>query len=494
MSNQIDDYQCHENYQLKTNNLKEIKTRINAKIYCRILFILFFILLSQSDKLSSLIQEQLSKNNFYKIYPKLKLNDNYIPSLTEIFNSRELFISDAKVTREYVHFVKKLNETNANIGKMNPLQKPLVLEKDYLAPSKNKFNYTQFAKLCLEKKLIDNFNSSQYNNSPIISVILPSYNKGEFIIKSIRSIQNQSFKNIEIIIVDDCSTDNSTLYYQYLLKTDPRVRIFTHLKNMGTWRSRIDGFLYSRGKYVIHFDTGDFYHDNLVLEDAYEIIEKYHLDSVKMLFRYIYDYNNLTKGDIPFKIDESHSKIIYGRDNVELQDKIFFRGWNIIWSRLTKADIFTKGLYLMSTRVLNFYKNLWEDMWWSRFARIHSNNICLMKRYGYLYYLDGKGEGTVKRETPEQRDKLIHQFMYFLYFIYDILPKNDDKYRVVNVLERINNNIFFIKFDFFRTKFYILDDLLKMLMHDPFVSNKNKTFVHKLLGESRKRAKNIKNN
>ena len=84
--------------------------------------------------------------------------------------------------------------------------------------------------------------------------------------------------------------------------------------------------------------------------------------------------------------------------------------------------------------------------------------------------------------------------MYFLYFIYDILPKNDDKYRVVNVLERINNNIFFIKFDFFRTKFYILDDLLKMLMHDPFVSNKNKTFVHKLLGESRKRAKNIKNN
>ena len=349
MSNEIDDYQCHENYQLKTNNLKEIKTRINAKIYCRILFILFFILLSQSDKLSSLIQEQLSKNNFYKIYPKLKLNDNYIPSLTEIFNSRELFISDAKVTREYVHFVKKLNETNANIGKMNPLQKPLVLEKDCLAPSKNKFNYTQFAKLCLEKKLIDNFNSSQYNNSPIISVILPSYNKGEFIIKSIRSIQNQSFKNIEIIIVDDCSTDNSTLYYQYLLKTDPRVRIFTHLKNMGTWRSRIDGFLYSRGKYVIHFDTGDFYHDNLVLEDAYEIIEKYHLDSVKMLFRYIYDYNNLTKGDIPFKIDESHSKIIYGRDNVELQDKIFFRGWNIIWSRLTKADIFPKYRFFRLT-------------------------------------------------------------------------------------------------------------------------------------------------
>ena len=494
MSAEFDDYQYHENYQLKANNLKEINEGNNAKLYYRILFIVFFILLSQSDKLNSFIQEKIAKKNFYKIFPKLNLNDSYIPSLTEIFNSRELFISDVEVTREYVRFIKKINESNVNVGKINSLQKPFVLEKDYLIPSKNKYNYTQFAKLCLEKKLIDNFNSSQYNNNPIISVILPSYNKGELIIKSVRSIQNQSFKNIEIIIVDDCSTDNSTLYYQYLLKTDPRIRIFTHLKNMGTWRSRIDGFLYSRGKYIIHFDTGDFYYDNLVLEDAYDIIEKHNLDSVKMLFRYIHDYNNLTNSDLPFKIDESHSKIIYGKDNVELQDKIFFRGWNIIWSRLTKVDIFTKGLYLLSTRVLNFYKNLWEDMWWSRFARIHSNNICLMKRYGYLYYLDGKGEGTVKKETPEQRDKLIHQFMYFLYFSYDILPKNDNKFRVINLLERIKNNFFFIRFDYFRTKFYILDDLLKMLMHDPFVSNKNKTFVHKLLGESRKRAKNIKNN
>ena len=494
MLGEIDDNLNHENYQLKINNLKEKKSITNREIYCRILFAIFFILLSQSDKLRSLINEKFSNNNFDKILPKLNLNDNYIPALTEIFNSRELFISDAEVTREYIHFVKKINQTNVNIEKINSLQKPFVLEKDYFIPSKKKYNYTQFAKLCLEKKLIDNFNSSQYNNSPIISVILPSYNKGELIIKSIRSIQNQSFKNIEIIIVDDCSTDNSTLYYQYLLKTDPRIRIFTHLKNMGTWRSRIDGFLYSRGKYVIHFDTGDLYYDNLVLEDAYDIIEKYNLDSVKMLFRYLYDYNNLTNSDIPFKIDESPSKIIYGKNNSELQNKIFFRGWNIIWSRLTKADIFTKGLYLLSTKVLNFYKNLWEDLWWSRFATIHSNNICLMKRYGYLYYLNGKGEGTVKKETPEQRDKLIHQFMYFLYFSYDILPKNDDKYRVINLLERINNNFFFIKFDFFRTKFYILDDLLKMLMHDPFVSNKNKTFVHKLLGESRKRAKNIKNN
>ena len=82
--------------------------------------------------------------------------------------------------------------------------------------------------------------------------------------KSIRSIQNQSFKNIEIIIINDCSTDNSTKYFKYLLKTDPRIRIFTLLKNMGLWRTRLDGIIYSTGKYVISFDVGDLYEDNYI--------------------------------------------------------------------------------------------------------------------------------------------------------------------------------------------------------------------------------------
>ena len=95
----------------------------------------------------------------------------------------------------------------------------------------------------------------------LIDVI--AYNKIDVILKSIRSIQNQSLKNIEIIIVDDCSTDKSNETYKYLLETDKRIRIFTHLKNMGAWRSRLDAFLYSNAPYVIHFDAGDFYADNL---------------------------------------------------------------------------------------------------------------------------------------------------------------------------------------------------------------------------------------
>ena len=71
-----------------------------------------------------------------------------------------------------------------------------------------------------------------------------------------------------------------------MLETEPRIRVFHHLKNMGCWRSRLDGFLYSRGKYVQHFDTGDIFTDNYVLENIYNYVHKYKLDLVRFSFQW----------------------------------------------------------------------------------------------------------------------------------------------------------------------------------------------------------------
>jgi len=65
------------------------------------------------------------------------------------------------------------------------------------------------------------------------------------------------------------------------------------MTNMGCWRSRLDGILYSRGKYIILFDAGDLYEDNYVLLDAYNVIEKYNLDSCKFLFRVLRNFGYL---------------------------------------------------------------------------------------------------------------------------------------------------------------------------------------------------------
>ena len=255
--------------------------------------------------------------------------------------------------------------------------------------------------------------------------------------KSIRSIQNQSLKNIEIIIVDDCSTDNSSKYYKYLLETDTRIRVFFHLKNMGVWRSRLDGFLYSKGKYIFHFDTGDLFEDNYVLEDLLDIVEKFNLDSAKMLFRVFYNSSDICNYSSPINFKRDQSKIVYST-NIRKYDKKIFGNHTNIWNRLTKNEIYTKGLYLLSSYILNIYKNLWEDMWWNKIANKVSNNFLIIKRYGYLYFKDGSGEGSIKIKNEMEKDKKIKEFIHFLYFNYHLWPKRDNKKILISSLLAIN--------------------------------------------------------
>lgn len=246
---------------------------------------------------------------------------------------------------------------------------------------------------------------------------------------------------------------------------------------MGVWRTRIDGLLYSRGEYIIHFDTADMYADNLVLFDAYHIAKKYNLDSVKMVF--ILSVNNFEKNEKGiFGFKENFTEIVYGDNITKYNDEIFSAGH--IWTRFTRRDIFIKGLYALSDRVLNIYKNMWDDVWWNRLVNIKSFNLLILKRYAYLYNRDGITEGIVRTNTDMEKDKTIHEFIYFLYFDYDLLPKNDDKKNIILKLYDYNNSEG-INLKFFKTKFYILDDLIKKLINDPLVYIKDKIKLKTLL-------------
>ena len=206
---------------------------------------------------------------------------------------------------------------------------------------KDQWEINNYYDLCQKEKFISNVSFFNKTNNPVISVLVILYNKKDIILKSIRSIQNQSLKNIEIIIVNDNSTDKSEEALKQLLETDGRIRIFTHLKNMGAWRSRLDAFLYSNAPYVIHFDAGDFYADNYVLEDAFFLANKFDIDSVRFGFRLTKEKHHLSKKDRIFTFKKNERKILYGR---RLYNVCGYK-FGTIWNRLTKADIFTRGLY-----------------------------------------------------------------------------------------------------------------------------------------------------
>ena len=404
---------------------------------------------------------------YANLIPYINSINNKPYNLKEIFNSRRLYIPASNLTNEYIHYIRPINESN-NEKNMIDYDKEHIFFDNNFIKRKDQLDFKDFAKLCEDEKLIYK-NIEKESNQPFISIIFASFNKEKEIMRSVRSIQNQSLKNIEIIIVDDCSTDNSSNYYNLLLKTNPRIRLFYHLTNMGVWRSRIDGLLYSKGKYMIFFDVGDLYEDNYVLEDAFNVIEKYNLDSVKMFFRLIYDLNNLTYNEIPFKTDVNQTKVS-SKKNMFRDCKKIFGGYDgVIWNGLLKSDVYIKGLYLLNNEVLNIYKNLWEDRWWTRLMYLSSNNLLIIKRFCYLYYKDIKNDHLFFAKTIKEKDRLIHEFVYFLYFDINFLPKEDDKKIIIDQLNRLDSSKGRIALRNFRTKFYILDNFLKQLIKDPYV-------------------------
>lgn len=461
--------------------------RIYLKISNEIIFILllYFILLFEKLNLNKKCLKLLN------ILPRINTQNNTSSCLEDIFNSRELFISDSDLTGDYIKFIRPINESEEKQYKKKISANKIKISDDYFKKKVDQYDYIKFVKLCQEEKLIDS-NKIIYDNKPLISVIIASFNRENLVLKSVRSIQNQSFKNIEIIIVDDGSKDNSISIYKYLLETDPRIRIFIHENNLGLWRTRLDGALYSRAKYLIFFDLGDFYEDNYVLEDYYKLIEEYRIDSFKMIFRIINSYDLINNSSIPFKVNSGNSKIAFGPKNIENLNDEVFRGWGNIWNRIIRANIYFKSLRLISDKVLNAYFNLKEDLYYNKIINKVSSNFLVVNRIAYVYLYDMKGEGILKNKNEEQKDKSIQQCISDLYYIYNFLPKRNNKKEIIKKLYEYNSEKESYKLSYFKSRFYILNNLIKILLEDRFVHKGDKLFLKKILNESLLRENNIK--
>ena len=409
---------------------------------------------------------------FDDILPKINLNTSEIPNIDDIFRSSELYIGDSKLTKEYIKYIRPKNLNYNNLLK-NKTDRLLDNDLNFSKVRKNQLEINDYYELCLKEKFITNESFFNKTNNPVISVLVISYNKEDIILKSIRSIQNQSLKNIEIIIVNDNSTDKTEEILKQLLKTDERIRIFTHLKNMGAWRSRLDAFLYSNAPYVIHFDAGDFYSDNYVLEDVYYLANKFDIDSVRFGFRLTKKKNHLSKKDILYTFEKNDSKIIYGRRSYNVYG---FR-YGTIWNRLTKADVFTRGLYHLDEYILNSYKNIYEDRWWNTMANNESYTHLMTNRIGYIYLRDSKGQGHIRNGNKIINEKSIKEIILFFLFDYNLAYNKSDKSDIIKKLAIYQKGRRNIKLSDLNSCFPAYNHLLNILIKDKYVSKKNKLFL-----------------
>lgn len=107
---------------------------------------------------------------------------------------------------------------------------------------------------------------------PFFSIVIPLYNKKNFIQNTIKSVLNQTFSDYELIIVDDCSSDGSLSEIKGF--TNGKIRIIEHDSNKGLSASRNTGIINSNAEYVTFLDADDLWKENYLLE-IYTLIKEF---------------------------------------------------------------------------------------------------------------------------------------------------------------------------------------------------------------------------
>ena len=97
------------------------------------------------------------------------------------------------------------------------------------------------------------------DRKPLVTVIMPAYNAAGFIREAIQSVLNQTVTDLELLVIDDGSTDETTQIVEQLCKTDARVRLLVNEKNLGAGGTRNRGLELSASPYIALLDSDDYW-------------------------------------------------------------------------------------------------------------------------------------------------------------------------------------------------------------------------------------------
>jgi glycosyltransferase involved in cell wall biosynthesis len=121
----------------------------------------------------------------------------------------------------------------------------------------------------------------------LVSIIIPTYNQASLVEKAIGSALEQTYGNKEIVVSDDCSTDDTETRVRHLLKTHPEVKYFKHLQNVG----RVKNYNYAlstlaTGKYVVCLDGDDFFSNANFIAHAVKQMEANEAQNLFVVWKY----------------------------------------------------------------------------------------------------------------------------------------------------------------------------------------------------------------
>ena len=305
-----------------------------------------------------------------------KRNKNINEEYTKIidYNQAKKYIYKVLILISFIFFIIifiyiltkiKMMFTSPNIILKDPNSKFLSSTNQTLINELNKIIIS-----LEERPIIPSLNNKKRssNNNPKISAIIPIYNNAEKIKLTIYSIQKQNLSDIEIIIIDDNSEDNSVQLIEQIQQEDPRIKLLKNKNNKGILYTRSIGTLNSKGKYVFPINSGDIF-----INDIFHICEEEaELNNIDILefSGYNYSISNLTVSSIPNQLFLKYRK--YGE--IILQPELsnfMYKNKNesniyemideLIWGKCIKNNIYKKAIdmlnFVIYTEKVFFYES-----------------------------------------------------------------------------------------------------------------------------------------
>ena len=346
-------------------------------------------------------------------------------------------------------------------------------------------NLSRAAALKRGKDYINNcFNGILMNNNtlysaskPKISAVIPIYNCEKTIKAAVRSIQNQNMADIEIILVNDRSTDSTLKIIQELSEEDPRIKIFNNEKNMGTLYTRSFGILQSQGKYIMNLDNDDLFIDVDVFDAVYEEAEKGDYDIVGFGAVDGPTYDPL----LPQMVDDffHHHKdglIIHQPELTYFpisKNKKFRANDYHVWGRLVKTDLYQKavknfGFNAIGEERMSCFLTWAEDAAMSVTLFSFAKSYKFIQKYGIFHYLaQTTASITTKGET------IFYGELFFLDVIFDFTENtfNGKKFAMGKAKDVSNDRFYSLKN---KRNHEFLKAIIKKMLNCKFISDEDK--------------------
>ena len=221
--------------------------------------------------------------------------------------------------------------------------------------------------------------------TPFFSIVMPVYGVADYLEQTLQSVAAQTFKDFEVILVDDCSPDASPKICDAWAEKDARITVLHLPKNGGLSNARNAGFSYVRGEYVFFMDSDDVIDDDL-LEQVKASLEKNPADVVVFgLSEQYYDRAGVLKQTFPVAAEKDlylSAQEDVRREVIHMEEKTLYGyAWNKIYrvQPLRESGVVFEKITLIEDIKFNV----------SYFNFVRSMNVLSTTPYHYLKRIDG---------------------------------------------------------------------------------------------------------